>query len=353
VSGLDEIFKGFQKDLGATVGQFGSKMHPAEHLPTDIFAFDMAMGGGWVKGRMHEIYGPESAGKTNLILKSIASAQRLEPHKRAVLLDLEHSLDAVWAKMLGVDVDRLLVMRPDFADQAIDMVEAFVAGDDVSIVAVDSIAAMVTANEANREAALAAVGGSSAVIGKMIRKTTLRLNQQDKVGNSPTVLFVNQIRHKIGQMMGNPETTPGGNAPRFAYNSRVRCYGQNIKVGSASKTMSVIKQNDFIIKKWKSDIISETGMYQMVTKAHDGFVPGDIDDANTVLNYMKKCGVLTGSTKDGWKVFDEPFKKQEEIKTKLYNDKLWSSAMKTGLIKTMMAGGEVLAESNPTTENDV
>lgn len=338
------VLAGLKKNMGERIGDFGTKLHESERVPTGIFAFDMATGGGWPKGKVSEVFGPESSGKTNLVLKTIATHQMLWPEEVCAILDLEHALDGEWAKKLGVDTDKLLWMKPEYVEQTIDMVEALLAASDIGLVALDSIAAMITFNEANSDADKAAVGGSSNLVGKLIRKITLRLNQAEKEGRFPTVLCVNQTRYKIGVMMGDPETTPGGNAPKFAAAMRVRTYGKNINDAKISKTMPVLKETQFIIRKWKTPILATHGMYQMVTVPHGGFTVGECQDVNAVLGYMKQCGVLEKieGYKGGWKLMGEEYKTLDPIKKRLVEDKEWGLGIRSGVIKTMMAGGEII-----------
>jgi recombination protein RecA len=339
-----------QKNMGKAIGGVGTKLHEAERVPTGIFAFDMAVGGGWVKGRVNEIFGPESSGKTNTVLKTIATTQALFPDKYCVFIALE-PFDPMWAKALGVDIDKLILMQPHFSDQVVDMVEAFVCADDVSLIALDSIGAMISENELTSAAEKQAVGGSAAMVSKMMRKVLARQQEMDHKGGAPTLLVINQIRMKIGVMMGNPEDTPGGRALKHAANLRVRVSAEDISIGAVSGDMPVHKKTHFRIKKWKCPILSASGAYEMVMVPHDGLEPGDCQDGNTVLNYLKKCGALTGSTKDGWKVFEETFPKQDDIKKKLFEDKVWGIGIRAGLIKAMLVGGEIIAPSEEETKD--
>lgn len=334
------VLAAMQKSLGKDIGSMGTKLHEAERLPSGIFAFDLAIGGGWVKGRINEVFGPESSGKTTLCYKTIATTQKLQPDKKCVFVAIE-PFDPKWAAAHGVDLDKLVLMQPYFSDQAVDMVEAFICADDVSLVVLDSVGAMIDEKELTEEASKQNVGGNAKLVGKMCRKVAARQNEMDHKGGAPTFIVINQIRMKIGVMHGNPEDTPGGRVLKHAANFRVRVSGQDIEVKAVSTQLPTLRAVHFRVAKRKCDLLSLTGKYEMVLIPHDGLEIGDCDDANTVLNYMKKCGALVSAGKDGWKVFDETFKKQEDIKAKLYNDKLWGLGIRAGLIKTMLSGGEI------------
>lgn len=202
-----EVMKQLKKDHGSNiVSMGGDKYEDTPRIPTGIFPFDLASGGGFPMGRVSLVYGPESSGKTNKLLKAIAQGQIIYPDKVAVLVDAESAYDPVWAKIMGVDTDRLIVTHPEYAEQAVDMVEAFLYAKDVFLVGLDSIAALSTQNEIESSAEKASVGGASNPVGKMFRKTTVSFNKMRNTGLMPPALIgINQIRFKIGVMFGNPE----------------------------------------------------------------------------------------------------------------------------------------------------
>ena len=218
MSSAEEIVKKMKKDYGESIAKRGSDEYvDTPRLPTGIFPFDLASGGGFPMGRVSVVFGPESSGKTNVVLKAIGKGQQIYPDKQAVFVDAEHAFDPLWARQLGVNTDRLIVIHPEYAEQAVDMIEAFLYASDVFCVALDSIAALSTQNEIESSAEKAAVGGASLVIGKLFKKATVSFNRMRNQGLMPPAFIgINQIRHKIGVMYGDPETMPGGNAIKFA-----------------------------------------------------------------------------------------------------------------------------------------
>ena len=186
-----------------------------EHIPTGCISLDLALGiGGVPKGRVVEIYGPESAGKTTLTQHIVAEAQKAGG--LAAFVDAEHALDPEYAKKIGVNIDELLISQPDTGEQALDIVETLVRSGGVDLVVVDSVAALTPKAEIEGEMGDQQMGLQARLMSKALRKLT------PLVGKSgTTVIFINQIRQKIGVVFGNPETTPGGNALKFYSSVRI------------------------------------------------------------------------------------------------------------------------------------
>jgi recombination protein RecA len=196
-----------------------------ETIPSGTLSLDLALGGGYPKGRIIEIYGPESSGKTTLALHAVAEVQKLGG--TAAFVDAEHALDPVYAKHLGVDTTNLLVSQPDNGEQALEIVETLVRSNAVDIIILDSVAALVPQAEIDGDMGDAQMGLQARLMSQAMRKLTGIISK-----TKATVIFINQIRMKIGVMFGNPETTTGGNALKFYATQRVdiRRIGQ-IKAG--------------------------------------------------------------------------------------------------------------------------
>lgn len=203
---LDQIEKQFGKGsimkLGEATGQ------AVECYPTGSISLDLALGGGIPRGRVIEIYGPESSGKTTLTLHAIAEVQKRGG--TAAFIDAEHALDPSYAKRIGVDVDNLLLSQPDNGEQALEIVETLVRSNAVDLIVVDSVAALVPRAEIEGDMGASLPGLQARLMSQALRKLTAVINK-----SKATVIFINQIRMKIGVMFGNPETTTGGNALKF------------------------------------------------------------------------------------------------------------------------------------------
>src|SRR5262250_736049 len=205
---LSQIEKQFGKGSIIRLGNKEAIM-PISVISTGSISFDAALGvGGFPRGRVVEIFGPESSGKTTVALQVVAEAQKLGG--MAAYVDAEHALDASYAQKLGVDVDNLLVSQPDNGEQALEIVEVLIRSNGVDVVVVDSVAALVPKAEIEGEMGEAQMGLQARLMSQALRKLT------GVVSKSKTCLiFINQIREKIGVMFGNPETTTGGRALKF------------------------------------------------------------------------------------------------------------------------------------------
>ena len=209
---LDNALKKIEKDYGKgaimRLGDITDRMN-IEVISTGCLAIDLAVGvGGFPRGRVIEIYGPESSGKTTVALHAIAEAQK--GGGIAAFIDAEHALDPVYARHLGVDINNLLVSQPDNGEQALEITESLVRSGAVDIIVVDSVAALVPKAEIEGEMGDAHVGLQARLMSKALRKLTGIISKSRTV-----VIFINQLREKVGVMFGNPETTTGGRALKF------------------------------------------------------------------------------------------------------------------------------------------
>jgi recombination protein RecA len=211
---VSQIEKQFGKGSIMRLGQKGA-IQPIDAIPTGAISIDFALGvGGVPRGRVTEIFGPESSGKTTLALQVIAEAQKLGG--MAAFVDAEHALDAAYAQKLGVDLENLLVSQPDHGEQALEIVEMLVRSGGVDVIVVDSVAALVPKAEIEGEMGEAQMGLQARLMSQALRKLT------GVVSKSKTCLiFINQLREKIGVMFGNPETTTGGRALKFYSSVRI------------------------------------------------------------------------------------------------------------------------------------
>ena len=209
---LENAMRQIEKDFGKgsimRLGEAAAKMN-IEVIPTGTLPLDLALGlGGIPRGRVVEIYGPESSGKTTVALHVIAEAQKLGGI--AAFIDAEHALDPVYAKKLGVDIDNLLISQPDYGEQALDIAEALVRSGAIDVVVVDSVAALVPKAEIEGEMGDSHVGLQARLMSQAMRKLTGIISK-----SRTTAIFINQIREKVGVMFGSPETTTGGRALKF------------------------------------------------------------------------------------------------------------------------------------------
>jgi len=326
---VDAMLARVQKEKGQSIGSFGGTYLDAGRIPTGLFEFDLAVGGGIPRGMCTIIYGPESSNKTNMALKAIAANQWLRPEERNVFVAIE-PFDPKWAARMGVDVDKLAVLYPSYAEEAADIAEQFLYAQNCGIVTVDSLAAMITTQEAEKSAESSNPGSSARAVTAMSKKTNLALREAQKEGRYPTLIFINQNRFKIGANYGDPETMPGGQAVRFQVQLWVRVYGKNVKDAKIAGDMPIGKEVSFVVKKHKVPITSANGKYTMITHPHKDFEVGDTDDVNSVIVYLenldmfeklKTSYIIAGSEYLTIKAFKERFRADrayaQEVKTKV------------------------------------
>ncbi len=242
---LEAALKQIEKEFGkGSIMRLGDEVDKRiEVIPSGSIALDKALGvGGYPKGRIIEIYGPESSGKTTFALHAIANAQKNGGF--AAFIDAEHALDPVYAKNLGVDIENLILSQPDNGEQALDIAEALIKSGSVDIIVVDSVAALVPEAELNGDMGDSHVGLHARLMSQAMRKLAGIINKTNCVA-----IFINQIREKVGIMFGNPETTTGGRALKFYASVRL-----DIRKGEAIKDGTTILGNKTTVKVVKNKV---------------------------------------------------------------------------------------------------
>ena len=242
---LDQVLADIEKQFGkGSIMKLGENNNmEIEATSSGSLALDLALGvNGFPKGRIIEIFGPESSGKTTVALHAIAEVQK--KGGRAAFIDAEHALDPVYAKRLGVNIDELLISQPDTGEQALEICEALVRSEAVDIVVIDSVAALVPKAEIEGEMGDSHVGLQARLMSQALRKLSGTVNK-----TKTTCIFINQLREKVGVMFGHPETTPGGRALKFYSTIRL-----DVRRGEQLKTSDSVIGNKTVIKVVKNKV---------------------------------------------------------------------------------------------------
>jgi len=307
---ISQIEKSYGK---GSIMRLGSKdvLVPVSVIPSGCLSIDAAMGvGGFPRGRVIEIYGPESGGKTTLTLHVIAEAQRLGG--QAAFIDAEHALDPIYARKLGVDVDNLLVSQPDHGEQALEIAETLIRSGGVDIVVVDSVAALVPKAELEGEMGDPQMGLQARLMSQALRKLTAIVSK-----SKTCLIFINQIREKIGVMFGNPETTTGGRALKFYASMRVDIRRiQAIKEGDrvvGNRTRAKIVKNKVAapFREAEFDILYGEGISREGDLIDLGVDKGVIEKSGTWMSYG---GERMGQGRENARVF---LKENKDIRDKI------------------------------------
>ena len=280
---LEQIEKNFGK--GSIMRMGDSKREEIPRISSGAISLDLILGGGIPKGRIIEVYGPESSGKTTLCLHAVAEFQKIGG--TVAFIDAEHALDPSYAEKVGVDIKNLLLSQPDSGEQALDITEALVRSGGVDLIVIDSVAALTPRAEIEGEMGDLTVGLQARLMSRALRKLTSIAN---KMGT--TIIFINQIRMKIGVMFGNPETTTGGNALKFYSSVRIEIRkGKKMESGTGDDKEAYGNEARIkIVKNKVAPPFKSTVLDIVFNKGFDA--TGDLIDTSVKFEIIKKAGAF-------------------------------------------------------------
>ena len=319
---LEQVLSDIEKQFGkGSIMKLGDNKHmKVDVCSSGCLSLDIALGvGGYPRGRIIEIYGPESSGKTTFALQAIAEHQKLGG--RAAFIDAEHALDPVYAEKLGVNIDELLLSQPDTGEQALEICEALVRSEAISIIVIDSVAALVPQAEIDGEMGDSHVGLQARLMSQALRKLSGTINK-----TNTTCIFINQLREKVGVMFGKPETTPGGRALKFYSSVRLEIRrNEQLKMGDGivgNKTSVKVVKNKVAppFKSCTVDIMYGEGVSREGEIIDLASEAGIVDKTGAWYSYQ---GEKLGQGKENVKLLlkDNPELKEEiELKVREYYD---------------------------------
>ncbi len=312
---MEQIEKQYGKGSIMKMGEKGA-VRKVDVISSGSISLDIALGvGGFPRGRVVEIFGPEASGKTSVALSVIAQAQKAGGV--AAFIDAEHALDPTWAEVLGVDLDELLISQPDTGEQALEIVETLVRSGGIDLIVVDSVAALVPRAEIEGEMGDSMIGVQARLMSQALRKLTGAISKSKTV-----VIFTNQLRHKIGVMFGNPETTPGGLALKFYCSMRLDIRKiEVIKDGElaiGSRHRVRVKKNKMAppFRVAEFDILNNAGISKEADVVSKGVELGIIEKSGAFYKYGKQ---MTVQGKEAARIFlEENPKLSKQIEAEIW-----------------------------------
>ena len=342
-----ETLAKMRKKWGKNIIQLASDERVREKfiIPSGIFQLDWALGGGWTAGRINTVYGLKSSSKTTCMLNTIGQAQLLcascfspkneEGHCRCksfrehvcAFIDVEGTWDDKWAKAAGVRTESLVYARPEYAEQSLDILETFLRSGDVDLIVLDSLAFLTPMKEIEESTDKETMGAQARVVGKGTRKLVAAL--------TTLVIFINQIRMKIGVMFGNPETQPAGLAPQFASTAEVKMWAGKYHMDETTGKATHVDMN-FRVDKNKSMSPRMEGEFRLMLSGTETKQPGSIYDEEAMIKYAEKFGLVEGSG-NSWTAMGEKFGGKSLIERKLLTDPSYKKNFKETLMKVLLA----------------
>lgn len=334
---LKSVFSVIEKEYGAgSIMKLGDiNVSNVDAISTGSLTLDMALGvGGLPRGRVIEIFGPESSGKTTVALHVVAEAQKLGGE--AAFIDAEHALDPVYAKKLGVDIDNLIVAQPDTGEQALDIAEALVRSGALDVIVIDSVAALVPKAEIEGEMGDTHVGLLARLMSQALRKLTAIISRSGTV-----VIFINQLREKVGVMYGNPETTPGGRALKFFSSVRL-----DVRRGEVIKNGTELVGNKTKVKVVKNKVAPPFKTAEFDILYGEGISKeGNILDFAVENNIIKKSGAWFSY--NGEKIGQG----RDNVRKYMVENKEFTAEIDRQ-VRELLAGGKNVPSSSDNSESD-
>lgn len=333
---VEQLVKQYTKSYGEDIVHVGDEVLECPRFSTGILPLDLALGGGLPKGCSIQIFGRQDSGKSLLVYKIIATHQQEFPKEKCILIDIENNYDSVWAAKIGIETKKIYIVTPETIEQTIDILEGLVHAENVGLVVVDSVGAMIGQNELESEASKMKVGGNALQVSKMVRKLTVAQSKIRRTEDRyPTVIFINQVRVKIGVIYGSDEHLPGGTALQFAVNCSIRLYGKLIIDKAIHDSVPVKIETSATLTKYKFPIVSRNAKYEIITLEHQGQKVGSCYEWATISRYLKDLGYME-KVKTKQVLFEQEYSSIQEIKERYLTKPKFAHKVKQVVIKTLL-----------------
>lgn len=274
-----------------------SKAMDRHRSRSGVLTLDLCLGGGWAMSAAGMIYGEKSAGKTTLALQSIAAHQKREDQAVAAWLDIEGTLDKGWARKLGVDLDRLVVVEPETGEHAVDLADAMLRSREITHCVTDSIAMLVPMKELDESAEQETMAIQARLVGKYIRKTNNAILRERQRGHEPILIHINQFRMKVGLVFGDPRVLPGGKALEFSTTQQVEAKNkEHIGKDDEKNDVVLFNEHNFKITKNKGGGPMKEGVFKLIrTDGFENMPEAWVDQAKTIYKFGTQVGIVTGA----------------------------------------------------------
>jgi recombination protein RecA len=313
---IDTIVKSGQ--YGSPFVRASSRSMDSARTRTGILACDLALGGGWTTSRAHMLYGEKSSGKTTLALKSIATLQRDDPYAITAWVDVEGTLDKSWARKIGCDLERIVVVQPETGEHAVDLADAMLRAKEIKMVVMDSIAMLVPMKELDESSMQDTMAIQARLVGKYVRRTNNGLLKERMRGHSPTLININQFRTKVGLVFGDPRVLPGGKALEFSTTQQLECKNKEIlKDDSDGNSLVIYNEHDLKVTKNKGGGPMKEAKFKLIRQINlDGCPEGWVDQAKSMRAFGIQVGVcIGGPTSFEYDDVNYKFKSAEDFNT--------------------------------------
>lgn len=336
LSELEQLRAEITKRMGEGTINKANKIPDTSVIDSGIFTLDYALLGGLSESSINMVYGYEGSGKTTVAMRYIAGALRKHPESSAVFVDLEGTFDTKWAKAAGIeDVSRIEVVRTNNGEDAVDIIEAMLGVQQVSIVVLDSIPAVNPINILEKSAEDNTMAERARLLGKMCSKVISALIKERKRDHKPVFLMINQFRDKVGALFGDTRELPGGKQPRYACQTmiEIKKIKENVTRSELGDEIPDYNDTGFKIKKHKAITALTSGEFKLVRNPEHPLGSGAIDEVATVVTFAKKFGFVTGGG-SSWRLqgVDQKFGRLSEIYSHLYDNPLVFHWLKKAII---------------------